>query len=268
MEKLAFNMYCQEKSSIHFSELPELIETEFKAKPNSEVASFFDYDIRTCSFFNRDSEGNYRFMHRSFLEFFVARKIASEINFGSFFNLSVTSLSSEIVYFATQMINPDCREILLNAILETRGKSLSESGLQGGNALKLLVGLGQSRLEDKDFSLCTIEDVTLSSNTFKGCKFDGTKFKSVSFFSSNLEHCSIIKGHFESCRFSNSKIICGGLNETEFIETEFNRLKIIKTSMDYTKFLKCGFEDVWFTRLDMRESSFNKSNIGTRLLCK
>lgn len=41
---------------------------------------YYRYDLTTCSFLNRDSEGNYRFQHRSFMEFFVALKLYYNLN--------------------------------------------------------------------------------------------------------------------------------------------------------------------------------------------
>jgi formylglycine-generating enzyme required for sulfatase activity len=44
---------------------------------------YFEHDIRTCSFLNRDPEGNYRFVHKSFQEFFVAQWLAPRLLDGS-----------------------------------------------------------------------------------------------------------------------------------------------------------------------------------------
>jgi formylglycine-generating enzyme required for sulfatase activity len=38
-----------------------------------------DYQIRNCSFLSRHAQGYYAFAHRSFIEYFVARKLAREI---------------------------------------------------------------------------------------------------------------------------------------------------------------------------------------------
>src|SRR5690606_25134612 len=37
-------------------------------------------DLRTCSFMTTDPDGGWRFIHRSFQEFFVARRIAATLS--------------------------------------------------------------------------------------------------------------------------------------------------------------------------------------------
>lgn len=126
MEKIAYDMFIKKGSNIPFYSFKQIVENKFKVKLDSEVADYYDYDIRTCSFFNRDSEGNYSFIHRSFLEFFLAKKIAREVNHGSFPNfLAVKSLPAGVVRFAGLMVVPDQKEMLLDEIEKTKTKPAS-----------------------------------------------------------------------------------------------------------------------------------------------
>ncbi|MBO9150976.1 restriction endonuclease [Chitinophaga sp. GCM10012297] len=78
-EKLAFivllavQMHEQDSLEVHFSVLDKLIRDRFGID-NQEKVDHFSHDIRTCAFLNRDDQGNYAFIHRSFLEYFVARE--------------------------------------------------------------------------------------------------------------------------------------------------------------------------------------------------
>lgn len=262
MEKLACDMFVQEKSSIPFYDLGQIIKTEFKTKPESEVADYYDYDIRTCSFFKRDSKGNYFFMHRSFLEFFVAKKIAKEINFGSIPHfLDAKSLPNEIVFFAGLMINPKCKEVLVAAVYKTKGKSLDKTGLLGGNAMKLYEELSGS-LTDKDFSLCTIRDVRLHSFSIQRCKFEKAKLKSVEIDSGNLEKCSFAGAHFDSCKLIDTKISNVNFIETRFVESEFAMSEFVECPMNSIAFKKCNFEHVKIVGSDMIDTSFHGCDAG------
>jgi hypothetical protein len=61
---------------IHFGQLRSRIRDYFKDKiVTSEDLDNFEHDTRTCSFLNRDSLGNYKFIHESFKEFFVAKRL-------------------------------------------------------------------------------------------------------------------------------------------------------------------------------------------------
>jgi len=78
MQELALGMQRRCEFSIHYTRLPERVREVFHLEKAHEV-DYFDHDIRTCSFLNRDSEGNYRFVHKSFQEFFVAQWLAPRL---------------------------------------------------------------------------------------------------------------------------------------------------------------------------------------------
>jgi formylglycine-generating enzyme required for sulfatase activity len=78
MQALALEMLRRQELSIHYLKLPERVQDHFHLDKEREV-DYFDSDIRTCSFLNRDPEGNYRFLHKSFGEFFVAQWLAPKL---------------------------------------------------------------------------------------------------------------------------------------------------------------------------------------------
>jgi len=78
MQALALEMLSRGELSIHYSKLPERLQQHFHLDKEREV-DYFDSDVRTCSFLNRDPDGNYQFAHRSFGEFFVAQWLAPRL---------------------------------------------------------------------------------------------------------------------------------------------------------------------------------------------
>jgi formylglycine-generating enzyme required for sulfatase activity len=82
MQALALEMLRREELNIHYSKLPQRVQEHFGLEKEREV-DYFDYDIRTCSFLNRDPDGNYQFLHKSFSEFFVAQWLAPKLLDGS-----------------------------------------------------------------------------------------------------------------------------------------------------------------------------------------
>jgi len=82
MQELALEMLRRDESSIHYSKLPERVRAHFRLEKAHEI-DYFEHDIRTCSFLNRDGEGNYDFVHKSFQEFFVAQWLAPRLPEGS-----------------------------------------------------------------------------------------------------------------------------------------------------------------------------------------
>jgi hypothetical protein len=73
--ELAWEMQQRNEFTIHYSKFPDRLTAQFRLNDLQEVA-FFDQDIRTQSYLVRDKEGNYAFGHKSFREFFVAKRLA------------------------------------------------------------------------------------------------------------------------------------------------------------------------------------------------
>ncbi len=82
MQELALGMLRRQELALHYSELPERVRAYFRLEKAAEI-DYFEHDIRTCSFLNRDAEGNYGFLHKSFGEFFVAQWLAPRLQDGS-----------------------------------------------------------------------------------------------------------------------------------------------------------------------------------------
>ena len=58
---------------MHFTDFDNQIKAQFGLQEAEDI-DHFSHDIGTCSFLNRDDAGNYRFIHRSFLDYFVAKE--------------------------------------------------------------------------------------------------------------------------------------------------------------------------------------------------
>nr|VFJ60410.1 MAG: Uncharacterized protein YjbI, contains pentapeptide repeats [Candidatus Kentron sp. FW] len=58
--------------SLHYSQLDPPLPSYLKPDVSPDGEDYFRYEVTTCSFLNRDGRGNYKFIHRSFWEFFLA----------------------------------------------------------------------------------------------------------------------------------------------------------------------------------------------------
>lgn len=84
IESVAFEMWKNFKSEMAYRDLSKQIRSLYKEAifSGSDII-LYEYDTRNASVFNRDSQGNYRFMHKSFMEYFVAGKCLQEFADGS-----------------------------------------------------------------------------------------------------------------------------------------------------------------------------------------
>jgi formylglycine-generating enzyme required for sulfatase activity len=106
MEELAYRMFTSEEVRLHFDTLREAIDRYFDHKTREKFKlslDNLDYQIRTCSFLSRnEAEGYYAFAHRSFVEYFIARKIAREIPQDKAQKIKITD---ETALFVSELID-------------------------------------------------------------------------------------------------------------------------------------------------------------------
>jgi len=80
-EHIAVEMWKKDIVSINYEELQDKIRNKYKNEIIS-ASDFYirDYDTRNASFLNRDIDGFYKFMHKSFMEYFVAKNLLRVLN--------------------------------------------------------------------------------------------------------------------------------------------------------------------------------------------
>ena len=111
-EELAWRLWTATRERLHYSELTDLAQELLRGehfKPGAISATalsqadieYAAHEVRTAAFLTRDAEGNYGFAHRSFMEFFVARRLARRLLDGSAPEMAI---SEEIRGFICQLL--------------------------------------------------------------------------------------------------------------------------------------------------------------------
>ena len=94
---LAMQMHLSGSLSIHYSDLDERIASYFDLETADEI-DYFSHDIRTCSFLNRNDKGEYRFIHKSFMEYYTSCEY-EYLDSSSFVDDFDKPLTSEMIAF-------------------------------------------------------------------------------------------------------------------------------------------------------------------------
>ena len=135
VEELALKLYSENRLSCHYSEFASILRERFSISDAAQI-DYLQSDVQNCTFLTRDAGGNYRFEHKSFLEFFVAQILARDIVEGSSENLAPKPLPLEIRDFLVDALRIDPPSEVLRQWLNSEPNTLRD------NALSLLVRLG------------------------------------------------------------------------------------------------------------------------------
>ena len=199
MEELSLHMFLDNIQSVYYTELNHIVLEHFKSKiASSEDEDIFDTDTRTCSFLNRDHDGNYKFVHKSFMEFFVAKKFYKEINENKIVFFRNKPLPPEIIDFISNMKLD--KNKLYDAICITVNSQFEEVEYMGGNAISILTHMGET-FNNKDFS-----NTVLRNANFEGAVCDSSDFSNAELQNSNFIDSSLLYVNFERAKLDGSLI--------------------------------------------------------------
>jgi len=133
VEEIAQRLWTQETDSLHYSVLNEVLGNYLKEKKtvvSSTDIELASSEIRTASFLTRDDYGNYGFAHRSFMEFFLARRLAKQLRQGNIECLDIRRLSKEVILFLSRLLDKDLLVETSRGILAGKyQKQISENAL-------------------------------------------------------------------------------------------------------------------------------------------
>ncbi len=81
-EELAWEMFERGEPTLHYSKFPERVKRFFGLEQAEEI-DYFAHDVRAQTYLGRDEAGNYSFAHKSFGEFFVAKRLYKQLREGT-----------------------------------------------------------------------------------------------------------------------------------------------------------------------------------------
>lgn len=155
MQELAWEMWQRGRLSIHYTEFPHRVRTHFGISDESTV-DFFEHDIRTQSFLERDVLGFYSFAHKSFMEFFIAQKMFARIAADDSAYLAEAQTSHETDQFIKDFL---IREpVYVQRLLAWMGDE--QRALLGVNAAGIIAKIGDPELTEQVVELLRVSPRT------------------------------------------------------------------------------------------------------------
>ena len=207
MQELAWEMYANSKLRMHHSEFPVQIQGHF-GFPSSKLVDYLAHDLRAQTFLVRDSAGYFEFAHRSFVEFFVADKLAADIVQKKPDNLSKHPLSPEIADFLKELLQKSAANTLSGWMLSTRDGSFLNHRYLGGNAITLLKAMRCS-LINQNLSGTVLVGANLSGADLTGTCFADADLTNVILNGAVLRDVDFSRANLESTRIDDvGSLVC------------------------------------------------------------
>lgn len=226
LEGLSWKMFETQETSIESSVFPELVNEFFDLKSSPEHILFYEKSLRSQSYLVRDENDNYSFAHKSFMEFFVARKVyhalknivvTSDTHIGNLDEkfleiLGKTPYTVEIRNFVKQFIQGDSEsekqiaEKLNHLIIATKSSYHEIVRYLGGNAISILHMLGYS-FRGKDLSQTILKNADLRNADLTGTIFKRANLYNAIFSNAVLNEADFSDAHLDGIRLEKMKTV-------------------------------------------------------------
>lgn len=260
---IAYKMFNENILSIHFKQFPDEIKEYFKDLSKIDEIDYFSHDIQSCSFMNSDGQGNFKFIHKSFMEYFVAcyiterlqRFIEGKINIEAV--LSVKDISSEVALFINDILEQD--QTLHKKVISKLKESIdSQNENIKKNTITILSNMkynmkniieNNKSYDRNDFSRCVIENAVIQNVSFTGAIFYAAELRNVTFQGCDFNFASFQKATLEKVSFSgqylnNSDFSYAQIEKCDFSKTFFEEAKISKATITETDFKECNMSAI------------------------
>lgn len=289
-KELAFELYLSDSLCLSYRQFPDTIKSYFLNTVHGEDIDYFSHDIQSCSFLTSDRTGDFQFIHKSFMEYFVADRVVSklmicldkewdikEINLV----LGRVLLSMEICLFIRDLF--DLKNIDINILqqlllsVKSHNTANSETILNLLSILsKVIPNIGQAieqcgitDLSKVDLSFSKFLDSNLSFYSFEESHFYNTTFENMKFYHCDFskavfERITMKNAYFESCVFCNStwkdsslEHVIFGENDPYGIADEYT--DISKSNWKNIVIKKCKLNNCDLTENKMINASIHES---------
>jgi hypothetical protein len=230
MQNLAAKFYEQDEPAITFSEALEQIATSIQP-PRSELEAH-TRDFLNCSFLIREGD-EFRFSHRSIMEYLVGRALNVEIEQNEPSILIRQRLDVVVAGFIAEM-NPDL-STLWKWIDSTRSDDEQTSKYVGGNAVTLLCMQDKDALLGKDLSHTNLLGARLSAADLTKTNLKNTNFNKADFSYTSFEEESLRTANVTGARFGLTSVVNIRQKDMEG-STDFSRfMKYLESSLTKEK---------------------------------
>ena len=288
-KELAFELYTSNAVSLSYRELPETIKRNFQHVDRAEDIDYFSHDIQSCSFLTSDRSGEFKFIHKSFMEYFVADRVVSKLvesfskngridKKGKEANkiLEGPRLSMEICLFISDILSSMNRDLVgelaelfnylsdtatanLLSILSKTGLNMSEYFLPHllSAALPDHVDFGYAKFKDGVIKNLSFQDAQFYSASLEGITFINCDFRGAVFYKSALKNVKFYRCQFTCSKWRESKL--SGCQFSNFY-SEIRKGPEIWELTDYMKqsFGQCSFEKTSWRNSTINSCSFYK----------
>ncbi|MEM7560759.1 MAG: pentapeptide repeat-containing protein, partial [Planctomycetota bacterium] len=259
-EVIASQLWRSGSSSLHVTDLEDIIRIHAlpQLAPDQQPGAAF-LETYGGSFFVHDGEEDYRFAHRSFLEFFYARSLIQELQDDPVRALDTREITREVSGFFGELLRRDgvvqeqpAWRALVEWITNGRRTDVDEeaSARAATNAVRLFQGL--RRWDDSMQWIppeADLHDVNLEDQSFESLQLEKV----------NLHRARLARTQWHQCQMRNSDLSHACLAGSLWTDCELHSTNAAQSDWNGTAMDRCQMARVEFTGASFRQSTWTRN---------
>ncbi|KPA18376.1 repeat-containing protein [Candidatus Magnetomorum sp. HK-1] len=252
--QLTWQMWHEEKEEIHYTDLVQFLkqfEGSRTTKWSNDVLDDIFREMMTASFLKRDDDGNFSFMHRSFMEFFLARRL--HITFSANPKavssvLNTRRFDRKIIFFLTLLDRPHnkLKAPLQKILTQPYAKNISENALQ---ILYWSARIG-CNMEDEIHDMKILQQKT-RENIPKGIKLSTALLQEMVFEGADLTGADLSSADLTRANINHAILDNANLNAAKMDGVRAEHVRAIAAN-----FRQAAIKKASFNGADLTDSTF------------
>ena len=273
MWELALKMYQKGGDfSLHYSNLDKPKKDFLKQTFDNE--DYYQYETTTCSFLHRNFSGHYKFIHKSFMEYFIAEYFCSGMAKGNinFLENPKKEINNEIIFFIKMIIlvalsNKDYVDLSNLALYEIYFK-------EKGNAMKKIiewtnsekVNLEGVNFEGANFVGFNLVGFNLVGLNLKKADLGWANLKGANLEKANFEEANLRWADLEGANLEKANLSWAKLKGANFKDVNLKNADLIRANCEAANFLGANFLGANFFNTKLEDAKFDKE-VNIKINC-
>lgn len=222
-EALALTLYDEDRLEVSYSQATAIIDSSLGSirKPTGSGSMLIEHvvnDVLTCTFITRGNDDLLRFIHKSYMEFFVAARMrASLLQERPDPRIREKILPREVLYFLGSFVaqDPEVRAVVLERVLEimeaddasqARRRNITQEGAYRANIVGAYL-CGCPQLNGMKLKRGPVVNIDISQSHFHECEFIEMSFAEVRWAKSRLtkvlfKHAGLYQTQLVACQLT------------------------------------------------------------------
>ena len=254
LHRLALNMFQKgDGHFIHFSEAYEPEQKAFKENSPDNDRIICRNEILTCEFLDCDSDGNYRFIHRSFMDYFIAEFYFLNILHKDERPVAYSHLEEEVRFFMKLIISSGKANL--------KGLNLSELNLEN-------INLYQADLSGADLSRTNLTNAVLMNANLQNADLTTANLSKAKLTRVNCRGADLSGASFIEARLRDAVLNNARFNGANLHSSDLRGCKLRNARLAWADLTKADLTEADLTGANLTDTDLADANLDKAILCE